>query len=129
MQQDDVAIAGRTRQQEKREGNAGEAQDEADSVSLRVQQRPYAHRGDHQAQRLREGNRAILPGAQMESIGKVGQDGAQHGCDHSVDKDRENSGKNQHRLDVLSNTLGKHTASRQRGHSKIGRRAITARVP
>ena len=35
-------------------------------------------------------------GRQAEAVGKIGQDSAQHGGDHSVDKDRDNRGENQH---------------------------------
>jgi hypothetical protein len=41
----------------------------------------------------------------MEAIGEVWQDGAQHGGDHSIDKDGEDSGKDQHASGFLSTSL------------------------
>ena len=43
-----------------------------------------------------EGDGAVLRRGEVESLRKLGQDGAQHGGDHSVDKDGEDGGEDQH---------------------------------
>ena len=99
---DDAAEARRPRQREERNGDEGQAENEADLVALVVEQRADAERGDHEAQRLREGDGAVLRRGEMKAVGEVGQDGAQHGGDHSVDEDGEDGGKDQHAAEVLS---------------------------
>ena len=66
---------------------------------------PTAERRDHQAQRLREGDGAVLRGREMKAVREVGQDGAQHGGNHSVDEDGEDGGEDQHRRSVSFRTL------------------------
>ncbi len=82
--------------QEQRNGDARETEDEPDFVALGIEQRPNAERGDDEAKRLHEGDGAILRGREVEALRKLGQNGAQHGGDHSVDKDGQNCGKDQH---------------------------------
>ena len=79
-----------------------QAKNEADFVALGIEQRPDAKRGDHQPQRLRKCDGAVLRGSQVETIGKFGQNGAQHGGDHSIDEDGQDGGKDQHGRDLLS---------------------------
>ena len=87
----------RARQHIERNGDERQAEDEADLVAFVIEQRPHADRGDHQPQRLHEGDGSVLRRGQMKPVGEVGQDGAQHGGDHSVDEDGEDGGEDQHR--------------------------------
>ena len=83
-------------QREERDGDEGEAEDEADLVALRVEQGADGERGDDEAEGLGEGDCAVLRGGEMEAVGEVGENGAEHGGDHSVDEDGENGGEDQH---------------------------------
>jgi hypothetical protein len=91
-------------QREERDSDEGQAEYEADFVSFGVEQRPDGERGDHQAERLSECDGPVLGWSEAEAIGEIGQDGAEHGGNHSVDKDGENGSKNQHSTGFLSMT-------------------------
>ena len=104
------AEARRAGQQEERDGDEGEAEHEADLVAFGIEQRADAERGDHEAERLRKGDGAVLRGREMKALREIGQDGAEHGGDHSVDKDGEDGGKDEHVTQVPFNNVGKDTA-------------------
>jgi len=93
QQQQDATEARRARQGEERDGDEGKAEDEAELLAFVVKQRPDAERSDDEPQRLRKGDGAVLARRQVEAIGQVGQDGAQHGGDHPVDEKGENGGE------------------------------------
>ena len=92
----------RAGQEEERDGDAGEAENEADLVALGIEQRPDAERGDDETERLRKSDGAVLRGGEVETLREVGQNGAQHGGDHSIDEDGENGGEDQHGTGILS---------------------------
>ena len=69
-----------------------------------VEQRTHSERGDHQSECLRKCDGAVLGWGQAEAIGEIGQDGAEHGGNHSVDKDGEDGCKDQHSIGFLSMT-------------------------
>ena len=71
----------------------------SDLVALGIEQRAHGQRRHHQPEGLREGDRAILRGREMKAVRQIGQNGAQHGGNHSVDEDGENGGKDQHAED------------------------------
>ena len=100
-EQHDAAVASGAGQREQRNRDEHQPQDEADFVAFGVEQRPDGQRGDHQSQRLRGGDGAVLRGRQVEPVRQVGQDGAQHGGDHPVDEDGENGGEDEHGVSFL----------------------------
>ncbi len=100
----------RAGQKEERNRDGGQAEDEADLVALRIEQRTDAERGDDETERLHEGDGAVLRGGEMEALRKLRQNGAEHCGDHSIDKDGQNCGKDKHVTQVPFNNVGKDTA-------------------
>ena len=86
----------RARQREESDDDEGEAENDAEFGALVIEQRAYADRCNHQAQGLGECDGAVLGGAEAEGGREVGQNGTQHGGDHSIDEDGEDGGKDQH---------------------------------
>ena len=66
-----------------------------------VQAKPKTGRTHQIRQHLQESYRSILRWCKFEPVRQIRQDSAQHGGDHSVDKDGEDSGKDQHAADSL----------------------------
>src|SRR5208282_4325014 len=95
-QKNDSAVAARLRKGEERAGDAEEAEDETDLVALRIEQRADGERGDHQAEGLGESYCPVLRGREVEALGEVGEDSAEHGGDHSVNEDGEDGGEDEH---------------------------------
>ena len=95
-QEEDAAVAGRARQSKERDGDEGKAEHESDLFALGVEQRADADGGDDEPEGLDEGDGSVLAGGEAEAVGEVGQDGAQHGGDHSIDEDRDDGCKDQH---------------------------------
>ena len=78
------------------------AEDEPDLVALRIEQRADTERGDDESERLHKGDGAVLRGSEMEALRELGQNGAQHRGDHSIDKDGQNCGEDKHVTGSLS---------------------------
>ena len=102
QQKDDAAEAFGTRQGEEGDDDKGQTENEADLVAFRIEQWADADGGDDEAERLGEGDGAVLGGGEAETVRQVGEDGAQHGGDHSVYEDGEDGGKDQHAGGFLS---------------------------
>ena len=96
QQKDDAAESLGAGQREERDDDERQAQNEPNLVALRVEQWAHADRGDDETESLGEGDGAVLRRGETEAVGQVGQDGAEHGGNHSVDEDGEDGGKNQH---------------------------------
>ena len=95
---DDGAITGRAWQSIERDGDERESEDESGFFAFVVEQRSDGEGGENESKGLGEGDGAVLAGREMEALGQFGQDGAQHGSDHAVDKDGDNGGEDQHVL-------------------------------
>ena len=108
-QGDDGAKAARAGQQQERDGDEGQPEHQADLVAFGIEQRAHAHRRDHKADGLRESDGAVLRRREMKAVRQIGQNGAEHGGNHSVDKNGENGGKDEHGLGLLRSRV-KNTA-------------------
>src|ERR1017187_2185526 len=93
-QREDAAKTWRTRQSEECDGDQAEPEDKSNLLAFVIEQRSYGEGREDESQRLRKGDGAILAGRQVKTIRQVGQDGAQHGGNHPVDKDSDNGGEN-----------------------------------
>lgn len=98
----DGAVAFGGAESEEREGDQTEAEEQADLLALRIHQGADEESADHEADRLRHGDVAVLLGREVEAFREVGQDGPEHGGDDAVDEDGENGGNDQHGLLSLS---------------------------
>ncbi len=112
QKQYDAAETRRPRQREERDGNQRQPEDKANLVALVIEQRTHADRGHHQTQRLHEGDGSVLRRRQMKPVRQVGQDGAQHGGDQSIDEDSEDSGKDQHAAESFRDRRQAYTLTR-----------------
>ena len=81
------------------DGDEGQAKNEPNLLAFAIQQRTHPDRGDDEPQRLRKCDGAILRRGEMESVGQVGQDGAQHSGNHSIDENGDDGSEDQHSRD------------------------------
>ena len=92
---DDGAIARRARQSIERNGNERESEDEAGLLAFVVEQGSDGEGCEDESEGLGEGDGPVLAGGEVEALGQLGKDRAEHGSDHAVNEDGDNGGEDE----------------------------------